>query len=62
MFTLTTMWLAGNGDRRAWYVGLASQCVWGLFIFTFAAWGLLPLSVCLVVVYIRNIRRNNVRN
>jgi hypothetical protein len=51
------MYLAGNHDRRAWYVGLFSQVIWGVFIWKFKAYGLLPLSVSLVFMYIRNIKR-----
>lgn len=55
--TLVVMWLAGNNDRRAWWVGLGGQTIWLSFIVVFAAWGLLPLSVALVGVYTRNIVR-----
>jgi hydrogenase-4 membrane subunit HyfE len=55
--TLTTMWLLGKKDHRGWIVGLCSQAVWLLFIFMFAAWGLLPLSVCLTFMYIYNLRK-----
>lgn len=55
--TLVGMWLAGSGDWRGWAVGLANQVLWLGFIFTFGAWGLLPLSAALIVVYGRNLAR-----
>lgn len=55
--TLAGMWLAGNHDWRGWALGLGNQALWLLFIVTFAAWGLLPLSAALIVVYSRNLWR-----
>lgn len=55
--TLVGMWMAGNKDWRGWAVGLANQGLWLLFIFVFAAWGLLPLSLALIVTYTRNLLR-----
>lgn len=55
VLTLLTMWLAGNRDPRAWVLGLVNQGLWLLFIVMFGAWGLLPLSLALIVVYGRNL-------
>lgn len=55
--TLWGMWLAGNKRSLAWVVGLANQGLWLAFIVVFEAWGLLPLSTSLVVVYTRNLLR-----
>lgn len=57
LFTLIGMWLAGNKDRRAWIVGLGNQFLWITFALMFKAWGLLPLSLALIVVYTRNLIR-----
>lgn len=57
IMTLVGMWLAGNKDPRAWMVGLANQVLWFTFIVMFAAWGLLPLMVALIIVYSRNLVR-----
>jgi hypothetical protein len=53
--TLVGMWEAGNKRSRAWVIGLCNQALWLAFIVVFAAWGLLPLSVALVVIYTRNL-------
>lgn len=55
--TLTTMWLLGRKDVRGWYMGLISQMIWLVFIFSFGAWGLLPLSICLTFMYLWNLRK-----
>lgn len=52
--TLIHMWQAGRKWRWTWLVGLANQAVWLAFIVAFGAWGLLPLSAALIVVYTRN--------
>ena len=55
--TLYGMWLAGSNKWTGWLVGLCNQALWLAFIVAFQAWGLLPLSVALIVVYSRNLRR-----
>lgn len=63
--TLWGMWLAGSKDWRGWAVGLANQALWLAFIVAFAAWGLLPLSFALIVIYSRNLiawRREDARD
>ena len=52
--TLWGMWAAGGKKSYAWLIGLGNQVVWLAFIVAFQAWGLLPLSASLVVVYTRN--------
>lgn len=52
--TLLTMWLAGSKKSAAWLLGIANQGLWAWFIIVFEAWGLIPLSVCLTVIYARN--------
>lgn len=55
--TLVGMWLAGNKRTAAWAVGLVNQALWFAFIVVFEAWGLLPLSVALTLIYARNLIR-----
>ena len=55
--TLVAMWLAGSRRALGWAVGLANQGLWLAFIVSFEAWGLLPLTVALTVVYARNLHR-----
>jgi membrane protein implicated in regulation of membrane protease activity len=55
--TVTIMWLAGSKNPTAWVLGLAAQAGWIAFALLFEAWGLLPLSFVLIVVYARNLRR-----
>jgi hypothetical protein len=55
--TLTVMWLAGDKKVLAWWLALGGQVGWFLFIFVFAAWGLLPLAIGLTFVYSRNLWR-----
>lgn len=57
VLTLATMWHAGNQKWWAWLIGLVNQAFWFVFVVAFDAWGLLPLSVSLTVVYARNLRR-----
>lgn len=54
IITLVGMWGAGNLKSWSWLLGLVNQVLWFAFILAFAAWGLLPLNLALVVVYSRN--------
>ena len=56
LVTGLTMWMAGNKDIRAWYIGIAAQFFWVFFDIYFDALGLLPVSLMLFVIYIRNIK------
>lgn len=53
--TVYNMYLAGNKDYRAWVFGLLNQILWLAFIISFAAWGLLPLTIALTFMYTRNL-------
>lgn len=53
--TTAVMWLAGSKRSLAWVLGLAGQAGWAAFAVVFAAWGLLPLTGVLTVVYGRNL-------
>lgn len=52
--TLLGMWVTGNKRASGWLIGLGNQALWLTFIVAFQAWGLLPLSATLIVVYSRN--------
>jgi len=45
----------GHKRSRGWAIGLANQALWITFIVLFGAWGLLPLSLALIVMYGRNL-------
>lgn len=55
--TIVAMLLAGNKDWRGWALGLANQLPWFASIVAFGMWGLLPLNVFMVAVYVRNLRK-----
>lgn len=55
--TVYNMYLAGNKDHRAWVLGIFNQFIWLAFIVSFGAWGLLPLTMVLTVMYARNLRK-----
>ena len=52
-----TIWmtlLAGNNNKHAWAVGLVNQIFWVTWIVASEAWGLIPMSIALGIVYARN--------
>ena len=53
--TLAMMWLAGRKKAAAWVVGLLNQGLWVTFIILFQAWGLIPLTAALTLIYARNL-------
>lgn len=54
-FTLLGMWLIGQKRSVGWVVGLLNQGCWITFAIAFKAWGLLPLSAALTVIYVRSL-------
>ena len=46
--------LAGNKTRWAWAIGLGNQALWLTWIISAQAWGLLPMTAALCIVYGRN--------
>jgi len=52
---LTAYWLAGNKDRRGWWLGIAGAVPWCFVMVTSELYGLLPLVIGLQVIYVRNI-------
>ncbi len=53
MGTLLGMWLVGQKRSVGWIVGLVNQVLWVTFAVVFEAWGLLPLTLALIVIYSR---------
>ena len=51
--TLLGMWLVGQKKSIGWVVGLVNQVLWVTFAVVFQAWGLLPLTCALIVIYTR---------
>ena len=49
--TLLGMWLVGQKRSIGWTVGLANQVLWVSFSIVYKAWGLLPLTCALIVIY-----------
>jgi len=55
--TIYTMWLAGDKKKLAWVLGLVNQCFWLFFIYQKQAWGLLPMTISLCIIYTRNLMK-----
>ncbi len=55
--TLLGMWLVGQKRSIGWAIGLANQVLWVTFAVVFQAWGLLPLTLALIVIYTRALLR-----
>jgi len=54
LITLTTMWMAGNKSPKAWLLGLFNQILWAIIIIHAELWGLLPTTIGITFIYIRN--------
>lgn len=55
--TLLGMWLVSQKRSVGWIVGLVNQVLWVTFAVVYGAWGLLPLTVALIVIYSRALFR-----
>ncbi len=53
--TFWSMVLAGDKKRSAWLLGLINQAFWLTYVISTKTWGLLPLTIAMTVVYIRNL-------
>ena len=51
--TLYGMYVVSKKLWWGWLVGLVNQALWITFAVMFRAWGLLPLSAALIVIYTR---------
>lgn len=52
--TIWMMVLAGNTRLSAWKVGLFNQALWAVWIVLTSAWGLVPLTLVMTAVCLRN--------
>lgn len=52
---ICSMWLAGGSDRRGWWIASGSQLLWMWWIVEVEAWGLIPGTLVLTAVYVRNV-------
>lgn len=46
--------LTGNKWRGAWLFGIGIQCLWVVWVMSAKAYGFLPLTLALFVIYGRN--------
>ena len=53
--TIATNWFIGNRAWYCWYIGLATQAVWFVWIPLSGTWGLLPTTIFLTIVFLRNL-------
>lgn len=58
LFTILSVWMAGNGDQRFSFVGLFNQILWVVVILKSHTYGLMVLTVAMTFTYSRNIWRN----
>lgn len=55
VITIITMILAGNKSRWAWIIGLGNQGLWLSYIVHTRQYGLLLMTVAIIIVYARNL-------
>lgn len=55
--TLLAVWLNGRNVRLSWKISLLNQAVWLVFIVTYNAWGLLPLTLTLSAIFAHHLWR-----
>lgn len=53
--TLWGMWALSRKHWWGWLVGLGNQALWVTFALVYEAYGLLPLTAALIVVYTRGL-------
>lgn len=53
--TVAMLWLAGNRNPLAWRIGLLNQVLWGAFILTTPAYGLIPMWIAITFTHARNL-------
>jgi len=54
ILTLAMSVMTGNRHRHTWVFGLGIQCLWLAWIVAARAYGFLPLTLALFVIYARN--------
>lgn len=53
--TLYAMYVIGKKRWWGWLIGLCNQVLWVTLAVAFKTWGLLPLTVALIVLYTKNL-------
>ena len=62
VFTIGAVWLMGSKNKWAPLTGIVGQSIWIWYVLYMSSWGLMPMAVFLLIVYIRNQilwRKNN---
>ena len=54
--TVYQLTLAGHKKASTWLWGLGNQTLWLTWIISTEAWGLLPMTAALLIVYTKNYR------
>lgn len=57
VLSASTLWMkisTGNKSRHAWLHGLINQAIWFVWIPVSHNWGLLPMTIGLTIIYVRN--------
>jgi hypothetical protein len=49
------MILAGKKHTYTWHIGLLCQGFWFFWIFNVGEWGLLPLTIIITIIYVKNL-------
>jgi hypothetical protein len=55
LMTIYGYWVIGNKNWRSWYVPLATQVLWFIWIGLSGNWGFLPAAFFLTAIAIRNL-------
>ena len=54
MLTILHQYIAGSGKKKAWALAFITESLWLYWSYQMKIWGLMPMSICLLVVYLRN--------
>lgn len=55
VFSVTSLWLLGNGSKWGPWVGLVSQPIWFYYTIATHQWGLVVSTTIYTIVNIRNV-------
>jgi hypothetical protein len=53
ILTILTLWFVGNKSIWGPIIGFVSQIIWIVYIALTVQWGLLPMEIVLLIVYVR---------
>lgn len=54
--SLLTVYLTGKKKIIGWQVGLIGQALWISWEFYIKAWGLMPMTVIMTILYVKNLK------